>query len=355
MSRSKTSLLQDHPAGVRAEARAEEKGQPGIHRAGYWPYGEAISPALAPSEGHRFTAHWREYRGTVAGASVLDGLDFMHAREYDWRLGRFLEPDPIGPSWNAYAYVLGNPVNLVDPTGLRENLLYGPNDLPVNVAMAGTTETTWDIRWTAIPGVPALGLDPRPVVQRFASPYKQNLTTSVRAAMGEAVPPPAELEVSSDYCWRCNVGELSGGFVVYTGAFVVSCTRSWITDYRWHATYYVQVVGVGFGARGSLPISGSYWDLVDNENPTGHPLGLSGPVTVSAASLAVGSGFGFTDVRLGGAHSRGPGGVASLGLTGYRMRGWSWLLWSRREFSPPLNTTISMGPVLRAPVMINGE
>ncbi len=122
MSRSKTSLLQDHPAGVRAEARADEKGQPGIHRAGYWAYGEAISPALAPSEGHRFTAHWREYRGTVAGASVLDGLDFMHAREYDWRLGRFLEPDPIGPSWNAYAYVLGNPVNLVDPTGLRENL-----------------------------------------------------------------------------------------------------------------------------------------------------------------------------------------------------------------------------------------
>ena len=55
-----------------------------------------------------FTAHWREYRGSISGGSVLDGLDFMHAREYDWRRGLFLEPDPAGSSWNAYAYALGS-------------------------------------------------------------------------------------------------------------------------------------------------------------------------------------------------------------------------------------------------------
>ncbi len=62
---------------MRAEVCADEKGQPVIHRAGYWPCGEASSPALPLSEGHRFTANWRKYRGTVAGASVVDGLDFM--------------------------------------------------------------------------------------------------------------------------------------------------------------------------------------------------------------------------------------------------------------------------------------
>ncbi len=102
------ALVRDHLGSVRADVWIDEDGQPVIQRADYWPYGEVIAPTLAPSEGHRYTAQWREYRGTVSGASVLDGLDFMHAREYDWRRGRFLEPDPIGSSWNAYAYALGS-------------------------------------------------------------------------------------------------------------------------------------------------------------------------------------------------------------------------------------------------------
>jgi RHS repeat-associated protein len=132
----------------------DEDGQPVIQRADYRPYGEAISPTLSPSEGHRFTAHWREYRGTVSGASVLDGLDFMHAREYDWRRGRFLEPDPAGSSWNAYAYVLGNPVKFTDPKGLRAVVGEGWEDQPVNVAMAGSTETAWDSFFSSVPLTP---------------------------------------------------------------------------------------------------------------------------------------------------------------------------------------------------------
>ena len=51
----------------------------------------------------------------------------MHARFYGSSIGRFLRPDPIGgnpanpQSWNLYAYVLGNPVNYNDPTGLYTN------------------------------------------------------------------------------------------------------------------------------------------------------------------------------------------------------------------------------------------
>ena len=47
-------------------------------------------------------------------------LHYYRARVYDPRLGRFLQPDPIeyDGGMNLYVYVTGDPVNLVDPTGL---------------------------------------------------------------------------------------------------------------------------------------------------------------------------------------------------------------------------------------------
>lgn len=48
-------------------------------------------------------------------------LYYMRARWYHPKLGRFLQPDPIGydDGMNMYAYVGGDPVNFVDPLGLN--------------------------------------------------------------------------------------------------------------------------------------------------------------------------------------------------------------------------------------------
>jgi RHS repeat-associated protein len=54
------------------------------------------------------------------------GLDNFDARYYGSSLGRFMSPDPGNAgasldspqSWNAYSYVLNNPLNAIDPTGL---------------------------------------------------------------------------------------------------------------------------------------------------------------------------------------------------------------------------------------------
>lgn len=87
----------------------------------YSPFGDRRSysdptatgtPAIATPRG--FTGH--EY---VDGTSVIH----MNGRIYDQQLGRFLQADPIiqspgnAQSWNAYTYVLNNPLAYTDPTG----------------------------------------------------------------------------------------------------------------------------------------------------------------------------------------------------------------------------------------------
>ena len=58
------------------------------------------------------------------------GLHYSNARWYDPELGRFITEDPIKDGLNWYAYCGNNPVNYVDPTGLKLKLKnYSRSDL----------------------------------------------------------------------------------------------------------------------------------------------------------------------------------------------------------------------------------
>jgi RHS repeat-associated protein len=82
----------------------------------FLPFGEQIAGASGTS--HKFTSDERDFE------TNLDHTDF---RQYSSALGRWITPDPAGivvvdptnpQSWNRYAYVLNNPLSMVDPEGL---------------------------------------------------------------------------------------------------------------------------------------------------------------------------------------------------------------------------------------------
>jgi len=88
----------------------------------YWPFGqEAPGSTIDASDRLRFTGHERD---AVDGAPAHD-LDYMHARYYGPVMARFVSADPAHSaepespqSWNRYAYVMNNPLKLIDPTGM---------------------------------------------------------------------------------------------------------------------------------------------------------------------------------------------------------------------------------------------
>lgn len=76
----------------------------------------------------KFTGHERDYNG-LYWIQTQDYLDYMHARYYQARMGRFLSVDPSmdlqanppNPQrWNRYSYVSNNPINKIDPDGRDE-------------------------------------------------------------------------------------------------------------------------------------------------------------------------------------------------------------------------------------------
>ncbi|MBP7146125.1 MAG: hypothetical protein KBD01_01160 [Acidobacteria bacterium] len=116
-ARQFTSLYQhrDHLGTIRVVTRATGAVERALD---FYPFGTLLGASGAGTAGeprHQFTGHERD---------EATGLDSMQARFHDSTLASFLSVDP-GParpaspqSWNRYAYVLNNPLTLVDPSGM---------------------------------------------------------------------------------------------------------------------------------------------------------------------------------------------------------------------------------------------
>ncbi len=104
----------------------------------YYPFGTEATATCQDSERTKYTGQERDLQDTCA---QTDDLDSMHARVYNPNIARFLSADalrgdPHSPqSFNLFAYVSGNPMNLVDPSGLAPRNQY----VPADPTMAGLT------------------------------------------------------------------------------------------------------------------------------------------------------------------------------------------------------------------------
>ncbi len=96
-----------------------------VKRYELFPYGDTISAPANDTETRRFTGHQRDLGSPT---NTTDDLEYMHARYYGVKMGRFVSVDAgtakrgLPQSWNRYAYVTGNPVLRFDPDGLAEQL-----------------------------------------------------------------------------------------------------------------------------------------------------------------------------------------------------------------------------------------
>lgn len=136
-----------YSGGARVQQIADERGSViGVADAGgavtinrYDEYG-------VPSAANRF-----QYTGQ---AWMAPGLYNYRARAYAPELGRFLQTDPIGYAAgpNVYGYVSGDPVNLVDPFGLKD-CETGPSDNLPCVETVGVPKPKQDTTGVIHPGV----------------------------------------------------------------------------------------------------------------------------------------------------------------------------------------------------------
>jgi RHS repeat-associated protein len=87
---------------------------------GHYPFGEFWYSSSATTK-WRFTSYERDSES---------GNDYAIFRYHSNRLGRFLTPDPLAgsvfnpQSLNRYAYVVNDPVNLIDPLGLEPKVCW---------------------------------------------------------------------------------------------------------------------------------------------------------------------------------------------------------------------------------------
>jgi RHS repeat-associated protein len=113
-----------------------------VWEADYKPFGEAsVNPNSAAVNNFRFAGQYYD---------AETGLHYNWHRYYDPKMGRYLTPDPIGLAGgiNRYIYANLNPINSIDPLGLRpltegeKNALryyFGPSANLNAIDLEGTT------------------------------------------------------------------------------------------------------------------------------------------------------------------------------------------------------------------------
>jgi RHS repeat-associated protein len=117
-----SSVTYHHPDQLSNRAETDAAGNV-LRRFGHFPFGE-IWYETGTADKWKFTTYERD------SGSGETGLDYARIRYYSSVQGRFLSADALGgargvpQSLNRYAYVMNDPINLLDPSGLAPECLF---------------------------------------------------------------------------------------------------------------------------------------------------------------------------------------------------------------------------------------
>jgi RHS repeat-associated protein len=114
-----------------------------IARHDFLPFGEEVAPQNPAKDRKLFTGQERDFE---------TGMDYFTARQLRPDLGRFLAPDPLAAlptrlssqGFNAYGYVLNNPLRLIDPSGLAPEDRTSANPVPLALETSDWSPTAFD-------------------------------------------------------------------------------------------------------------------------------------------------------------------------------------------------------------------
>jgi RHS repeat-associated protein len=123
----------DQYFGSRRLAPMDQLGSVVNSSQSYFPWGETKGTSN-PQDTWNFATYWQD---------SWTGLDYANNRYYSNAYGRFMTPDPSWRSvdlknpqtWNRYAYVIGDPANSNDPSGL-DSFDDGDDGVCPNISLA---------------------------------------------------------------------------------------------------------------------------------------------------------------------------------------------------------------------------
>jgi RHS repeat-associated protein len=206
----------------------------------YAPYGDTGIFPPPYGDGLGFTGYYRDGTST--------GLDYAQQRYYAPSIGRFTTADPyiasastVNPqSWNRYAYVNNDPVNLRDPEGLEAESVDGctwdPTTNTLNCWAPSSTmivvfgpDAAWEEKklrytlgqWDSLNPARRLNLLEL-MVGGIADPYERAALIGKSVSRGDLSDCAglALFAQGAAYTMGFNGDQMSGGFVAQFGVFV---------------------------------------------------------------------------------------------------------------------------------------
>jgi RHS repeat-associated protein len=163
----------------------------------YAPYGETYALGSNP-----FVTDFASLMGDTSGE--LNDATF---REYNPTEGRWMSPDPAGlaavdltnpQSFNRYAYVMNNPMTLVDPFGLQGQCTPGTPNCPAPVSC---TNMVCADNPSTFCGVPYCGYDPQGLNNEFDELGLQEIPLVVNTGIWVPPSPGTATLLESQFEW----------------------------------------------------------------------------------------------------------------------------------------------------------